>query len=181
MPNCPQVSITHIITAHTVIMLFTHRRSRSIRCWFIIFSDFSFKNMIKEFFSPFNIFSHIHPSRMHIFNFVITVPNSKRRVIAKPFYIVFNFPFNIFKKSIIKKRISLTSKLKILPNKNTAFIASIVKFITFIISAAPNTNHIHIWKLNSIKHIIKLLLIKASNKAICRNIIGALNKERNTV
>ena len=175
------MSIADIITANSVIMLFADRRCRSIRSWIIIFSYFIFKNMIEKLFGPINILSHINPSHVHILNLIITVPNSKRRMMAKPFDIIFYLSFYIWKEVIIKKRVRLASELKILPNKNTTFVASIIKFIAFVISATPNSNHIHIRKLNGIKHIIKLFLIESGNKTVRRNIIWAFDKKRNSV
>ena len=100
--------------------------------------------MIEEFLGPFDILLHMHPSHMHILNFIVAVPYSERGMMTKAFYIVFNLFFYIVKKVIIKERIGLTGKLKILPNKYSFFVTEIIKFVAFVVSAAPNAYHIYI-------------------------------------
>ena len=63
---------------------------------------------------------------------------------AKALDVIFNFLFHVCKEGFVKEGISLTGKHKVLPHKDTLFVAKLIEIVAFIVAAAPYTNHIHI-------------------------------------
>ena len=74
--------------------------------------------------------------------FITAAPVYKRRIVAKPFDLIFTFLRRIFQPIFFSIGNIRTSKHKVLPNHNTEPIAGLVKNFVFINAAAPNAKHI---------------------------------------
>ena len=138
------MSIANIIGVHSLIMRYTDGRTGSKRSMSIAFSYLIFQDMIEEFFSPSDILRHINPRHMHILDFVIAAPECKRGVGTNSLNIICDLTLYISEKILIKERISLARKHKVLPHHNATPVTFVIKCVTAVITAAPDTKNIHI-------------------------------------
>ena len=89
----------------------------------------------------------IHPSIRSPENrciiFIVSGPQRKARMLTEPSHMERHFFFQLFQK-FFRLRISSARFHKILPYKNSFFIADFIKLIRFVIASAPAADHITI-------------------------------------
>ena len=64
-------------------------------------------------------------------------------MITQPFHIVDRFGANVIEKLLIRG-IHAASEHEILPDKDSHFVAQLIKLVSFVNAAAPHAQHIHI-------------------------------------
>ena len=121
------------------------------------------------------------PRTAHLFNFIIAAPQRKAGVGTHARHISGNFTLDIFQKTFLEKRITLAGKRKVLPDKDTHFIAFFQKRIIRVITAAPYAQQIHMGKAHGSKKLLPLLCIKAVDELVGRDDISTLGKKRYAV
>ncbi len=95
---------------------------------------------------------------------------------AQPPYVVCDLLFDAGEKRVVKEGVGLAGKRKVLPDENAPFVAGLVKFVAFIVAAAPDADHVHVGKYYRVQEVVEFLLVKAGDEAVRRNIIGSLDK-----
>src|SRR5947209_8154824 len=77
------------------------------------------------------------------FNFIVTTPDNDARMITQARDVVDGFMPDIVEK-FRGGRVHAASEHKFLPQQNSHLVASVIKVVALVNSAAPNTQHVHV-------------------------------------
>src|SRR5437870_13187854 len=101
-------------------------------------------------------------------------------MIPQTLYVIDSFLADIIEKFLIAG-IHAASEHEILPNQNAQLVAEVVKVVTLVNAAAPNTHHVHVCVVHGLKQLAILLLRDARRKTIRRNPVATFGEDRHTV
>ena len=163
VPYIPVMGIPSVFVPGIVVISAGGRGGRPVKALWV----FCFYNLWYDVFKNFNIIAFLFFGRFPAFiqclgfHFVVAAPESDAGMVAQPAYILpYLFP-DIFIKRLVKF-IGSARKHEILPDKQSQFIADIVKIIVRIITAAPDSYGIVIGFLAIRKELPCALFVDSS-------------------
>ena len=181
VPDRPEVSIAHIVRGYAFIESHADRSTRGVRSVSVEFTYLFFQSFPEEFCFARRIFLVKHKHGDVRFYFVITAPQSKRRMIAQAFDVIFRLAQSVFHEFFVVQRIRSASEHEILPNEYPALVAHRVKLVALVKASAPHPYHVESGTHCGVEKIFKSCLVHPVGHRIGGYPVGAFGKDRNAV
>src|SRR5437868_452496 len=114
------------------------------------------------------------------FDLVVARPNDNAGMVAQSFHIVDRLSTNVIEKFLIC-RIQAARKHELLPDHDSHLIAQLIKLVSFVDAAAPDSQHVHVAVVYRLDEKSILIFGDARRKTVGRNPIATLREDWNAI